>query len=189
MKETIKNALILFVIALIASIMLAFASQLTAEPIAIQKAKQRDEAFATVIPNATFEEVKGTDLTAYDKINAVYAAKADDKIIGYTFKMTTNEGYSAGLEMVVGLTVDGKISGIDVIKHSETPGLGAKADEPEFKAEFAGKTMAELKVVKGTASADNEIAAIGGSTITSKAVTGAVNQAIECYNNELKEGN
>lgn len=188
MKEIIKNALILFAITLVASILLAVSSQVTEEPIKVQKALQRDKAFAAVIPDAIFEEVTGLDFTNYEKIDSIYAAKKSNEIIGYTFKLITNEGYSAGIEMVVGVSTEGVVTGIDVMKHSETPGLGALSDEPDFKNLFISKPMTELTVVKGAAKDDTQISAISGATITSKAVTNAVNEAITYYNNELKGG-
>ena len=63
-----------------------------------------------------------------------------------------------------------------------------KADEPAFKDQFAGKS-GEVKIVKGTASADEEISAISGATVTSTAVTKAVNAGLRFYETELKGGN
>lgn len=189
MNETVKNALILFTITLVASVLLALASQVTAEPIKVQKAKQTATANAAVLPDTEFEELADLDLSSYEKITAVYAAKKGNEVVGYTFKLITNEGYSAGLELIVGLSTEGAITGIDIIKHSETPGLGAKADEDPFKGQFTGKPLSELTVVKGAAASDTEISAISGATITSRAVTNAVNEAVACYNELLKEGN
>ena len=61
---------------------------------------------------------------------------------------------------------------------SETPGLGMKAEEPEFKGQFTGKQAQTLEVTKTAPSSDNQIQAISGATYTSKAVTGAANAAI-----------
>src|SRR3712207_8052036 len=90
--------------------------------------------------------------------------------------------------MMVGITTDGKVSGIKILSHSETPGLGANAETPQFSGQYKDKPAKELEVVKGTASADNQIAAITGATITSKAVTKGVNEAIEFYDSKLKGG-
>ncbi len=80
------------------------------------------------------------------------------------------------------------VSGIDIIKHSETPGLGAKADQPAFKDQFKGKPTEDLVVVKTGASSDEEIDSISGATITSRAVTNAVNEASAYYNEHLSKG-
>ena len=67
-------------------------------------------------------------------------------------------------------------------KYAETPGLGSKASEPNFKGQFSEKEAKELSVVKGSATSDNQIAAISGATITSEAVTTGVNAAMKIYN-------
>ena len=64
-----------------------------------------------------------------------------------------------------------------------------KAEEPEFKDQFSEKAVTAFKVVKGGASAENEIDAISGATITTNAVTNAVNAALDFYANVMKGGN
>lgn len=189
MKEIIKNALILFAITLIASVLMAYVYSITKGPIADVQIVNRDKALSSVLPDANFEELKDVDFSNYDKLNTVFVAKNGDEIVGYAFKLTTTEGYGGPIEMVVGITIDSVISGIDLIKLSETPGLGAKADLPVFKDQFIGKKAEELAVVKKGATKPNEIDAISSSTITSNAVTRAVNQAITYYQTEIvKEG-
>jgi len=70
-----------------------------------------------------------------------------------------------------------------ILRHTETPGLGAFATREEFFRKFDNKKLQPLKVVRTPASADDEIQAITGATITSKAVTGAVNEAIGWFRN------
>lgn len=190
MKELIKNALILFAITLIGTTLLAVAYQVTKEPIKVQQEKQISDANKAVMQDAEFESIENLDFTDYEKITAVFVAKKADEVTGYTLKLRTDEGYNSGLEAIVGISVEGQITGIDIIATSETPGLGLKADNDEFKDQYAGKPLNELTVVKGTTNSENQISAISGATITSKAVTGVVNQAMSFYNNELsKEGN
>ena len=66
---------------------------------------------------------------------------------------------------------------------NDTPGLGLKAKEPEFKSQFAGKKAEALSVTKSGSGSDNEIAAISGATITSSATTNAVNAALYYLHN------
>ena len=75
--------------------------------------------------------------------------------------------------------------GITFLTLAETPGLGMRAGEKDFYSQYANKNTKEFKLVKGSASGDNEIAAISGSTITSSAVTNAVNAAL--YFNSILE--
>ena len=86
----------------------------------------------------------------------------------------------------MGVTKDGGVKAINILNHSETPGLGAKSTEPEFYEQFNDKEILPLKVVKGAASGADEIAAISGATITSNAVTSGVNAAVEYWNRNLK---
>ncbi len=87
---------------------------------------------------------------------------------------------------MVGIYDDGTLSGIDIISHTETPGLGNKADESPFKEQFIQKEAVLLTLTKGDKSGQN-IDAISGATITSSAVVNAVNEAIDYYNSYLQE--
>ena len=75
--------------------------------------------------------------------------------------------------------------GITFLTLEETPGLGMRAAEESFYGQYANKNTKEFKLVKGAAGADDEISAISGSTITSTAVTNAVNAAL--YFNSILE--
>ena len=98
-------------------------------------------------------------------------------------------GYGGDMEMAVGIDADGNVTGVSIISHGETPGLGAKATEADFIDQYSGKNAKEtLTVVKGDA-AENEISAISGATITSRGVTEGVNEALQYYTVYLKEGN
>lgn len=189
MKEIIKNAMILFAITLVASVLLAYVYSITKEPIAEVQIVNRDKALASVLPNADFEELTDLDFTDYDKIDTLFVALNGAETVGYAFKLVTTEGYGGPIDLVVAIDISGMITGLDIIQQSETPGLGAKVDLPEFKDQFAGIKAEELTVVKGGAVNPDEIDAISSSTITSNAVTGAINQAIAYYQVELnKEG-
>ena len=86
----------------------------------------------------------------------------------------------------MGIDVSGTVTGIQILEHSETPGLGANASNPSFTDQFIGKTET-LTVVKGEASA-NTISAISGATITSRSVTESVNTALTYFQEILKGG-
>ena len=84
---------------------------------------------------------------------------------------------------MVGIVPDGTVSGIVVVSHSETAGLGAKAQDPAFYQKFTGKAAdGGLAVIKSGEPEENEIVALSGATVTSKAVTKGVNAAAEAVN-------
>ncbi len=184
----IKNAIILFLITVIAGGLLGITYEVTKEPIKVQQKIKKEEALQSVIPKASFEEMS-VDLADYPNISSVYEATIDGQIAGYAFELIAPEGYGGDIQLMAAIGADGLVKGIDVIKHAETPGLGAKADEPEFKSNFVDKPAAQLNVVKGDAANDNDIVSISGATITSRAVTNVVNDAIAFYQDEIGQVN
>ena len=76
---------------------------------------------------------------------------------------------------------------MSILSQDETPGLGANATKSEFTDQYKQKAQ-ELEVIKNAEPADGEIQAITGSTITSQAVTDAVNKAVAAYEKIEKEG-
>ena len=114
-----------------------------------------------------------------DTIDDVQAAKdKDGNVLGYVVTVTAKDGSQGAITLSVGVKNDGTVNGYSILSHSETPGLGAKATEESFMSQFHDKKVDSFVVVKTTASADNEIEAITGSTITSEAVANACNAAI-----------
>jgi electron transport complex protein RnfG len=188
-KDSIlKNALILFGITLIAGLLLGFTYSFTVDAIAEQTKIKTEKALAAVMDNSSFSEYDVDGDVEY--ITRVYEAVSRDSgdVSGYAFQLETTEGYDGTINMMVGINADGTINGIDIISHTETPGLGAQADEDPFKSQFVNKSASLLSLVKGNSN-DQNIDAIGGATITSAAVTNAVNEAITYYNDIIKEGN
>ena len=92
--------------------------------------------------------------------------------------------------MVVGISDEGRLTDIKILSHTETPGLGAKAADPAFSGQFHEKNVEKIIVTTTPATADNEIQAISGATITSEAVASGVNAALGYWAKNLKgEGN
>ena len=88
-------------------------------------------------------------------------------------------GYGGPIDLMVGMLPDGTLSGITIISHTETPGLGAKITGESFKNGFAGKA---LKGTKWTVKKDGgDIDQITAATISSRAVCEAVKQGIDIY--------
>jgi Na+-translocating ferredoxin:NAD+ oxidoreductase subunit G len=198
----IKDALILFAITLIAGLALGYVHEATLPAIEAQKIKDKMEAYQSVFPEAT-QFMEDESLTAkaetaaedilvpkgYDNIsiNEVRIA-ADDAgtNLGYVVMVTTGEGYGGDINISLGYALDGTVKGIEIISMSETAGLGAKAKEKVFKDQYSNKKVNEFTVTKTGAVKDNEIDALSGATITSKAVTGAVNAGI-CFLTSVAE--
>lgn len=196
----IKDAIILCVITLVSGICLGGVYAITKEP--IQKAQMASslETYKQVYADAaefkfnqelqdaadaSEETLAASGLNLGNvKVNvALNAVDASGKVIGHIFSATSKDGYGGSIKISVGITNDGEITGLGFLEISETPGLGMNADKPEFKAQYAGKKVDSFVVTKSGASADNEIDAMSGATITTDAVTNAVNGAIYFANN------
>ena len=122
-----------------------------------------------------------------DSIDNVQKAIIGGEVAGYVVTVTAKDGSQGSITMSVGVRNDGTVNSYSITSIAETPGLGMKATEADFIAKFEGKNVSEFVVVKTAASADNEIEAIAGSTITTDAVANAVNAAI-VYANSLVGG-
>lgn len=179
MKENLKLGLTLLAITAIAGFILAFSYDITRKPIAARAAAEKAEAMKTVLEAEAFEDidVDGTK----DAITSISEAKNGSETVGYVFSVLT-KGYGGEIELLVGINSnDSTISGIQVLKQNETPGLGSKAqDDPSFAEGFKGLPADKDLAVK------TDITPISGATITSTGVTNGVNTCIQYYNENLK---
>lgn len=184
-KKIIVPTVSLFIICLVAAALLAFTNQATADKITEMTARQARESQAKVLDiAASFEEKEGT----LEGEPFTYQLGQDEagRTVGYVFTTTAN-GYGGQVKIMTSVLPDGKIHKIEVLDVSnETPGLGLNAQNESFHSQFTGKTFG-LAVTKNEPG-ENEIKAITGATITSKAVTKAVNEALDLFRAVTGEG-
>ncbi|MCR4617205.1 MAG: RnfABCDGE type electron transport complex subunit G [Lachnospiraceae bacterium] len=200
----LKEAGALLVITLIAGLLLGFIYELTKKPRAYQKELAVTKACNEVMPNGDkFEEIEyslsdetlsalsengvtvGTVYESYDKSGS---------FIGYVVESKSSQGYNGDIVLYLGIDpaqAPANLIGVSILKISETPGLGMRAQEvlvPQFKNKAAQSFM----FTKTGATSDNEIDAISGATITTRAFTNAVNgglnAAIDIYEKAVAEG-
>ena len=189
--EIIKVGLILFAITAISAALLAFVNSKTAPLIEENALAKEKDALKTVMPDATdFVQVDVTPelqalIDGSDAINKIYVAGDGENGVGVCV-ITETSGYDIGIQTVTGVDKDLKVTGIDIISMNETPGLGAKANNDDFKAQYTGKTY-EVGVSK-TAATDTDIQAISGATKTSNGVTNGVNIALQVAEKILEGG-
>lgn len=171
--DILKPTVVLTVICLITSALLAVTNMLTAPKIAELAVKTETEARQEVLSQAIeFSDEKFGD-TAY-----CIGKDENGNTVGYVFT-ATSKGYGGEIKVTVGVDTEGKVTGVKILDISETPGLGMNADNADWLSQFIGKTLG-INVNKNTPG-DNEIQALTGATITSKAVTAAVNEALDYY--------
>lgn len=186
MRDYIRLAGVLFLVCAVMAASLGYTNAITYDRIQEQIVRANDEARKEVLPDAdafeilddnTFSEIKSNG--RYYFITEIYTAKAGGNVVGYAVKVVP-KGYGGAIDVVVGIGTDGIIQGIKVGNNTETPGLGKNSATPKFQNQFKGKTWDNaINVIKSGTPKDNEIAALSGATVTSKAVTEGVNQALE----------
>lgn len=192
MREIVRLSIVLFVIAAVSALLLGATNYATKDIIAEQIRIQNEQARMEVLQDAdSFEQMDTEELASIlediglenpDIIEEVFVGMKGDEIVGYTFK-SLPKGYGGTVTVLTGVTADGIVSGMRVVSHTETPGLGAKSTEEGFMSQFEGLSASEsVTVIKSGTSQGNEINAITGATITSQAVTDGVNFSIEVFN-------
>ena len=170
MKNSILNmTLTLVIIAVVVSIAMSYVNTVTAPLIAENAVKKLNESLATVIEGEEFPVLEETE--SY----VIYEALKGGERVGLCVQ-NTSSGYGGDITLLTGVDKDYKVTGVALLSHAETAGLGANADKDEFKNQYIGKGE-NIGVVKNSPK-ENDIVAISGATITSKAVTNAVNDAI-----------
>lgn len=87
-------------------------------------------------------------------------------------------GFGGAIVMIVGVDGQGAVLGVEIVELSETPGLGAKADDAKWLSQYQGAS-GSLNVVKAATGAPGDITALSGATITSKGVTAGVQTALD----------
>ena len=184
MKQSLvaKMGLVLLLICAIAGLFLGVAYETTKDLIAEKKASVNQEAYQKVLPNA--EQLTPLSVDASQQTDILEVYESDQ---GYAIKVLA-KGYAGDdIEMAVGLDHDGMVTGVEVISHSETPGLGSKAAEESFLSQYVGKSAdMQLTVTKTGAQSEAEIDAISGATKTTNGVTGGVNRAFTYFNEYLR---
>ena len=190
--KIIKDALILFLITVIAGLGLGAVYGITKVPIEKANYNIQQNAYRTVFPDAaSFEDMDGFDSAkateaaagyADDTIeNCVVAVDASGAELGYVISVTDPNSYGGDVTLSIGVTDDGTLNGYSITTINDTAGLGMKAKEDSFSSQFAGKQVESFEVTKTGATSDNQIDAISGATITSSAVTSAVNAGLAYY--------
>lgn len=170
-----KLSLILLTITFISTLVLTVCNAVTKDTIAAINVQTQNAAKAEVLAEAdTFEKINGE---YPELVTAAFEGKKDDETVGYCVNVVV-AGFGGNIEMMVGVSATYEVTGVKITSASETPGLGAKASNTEFTNQYKGLGK-DISVIKSGVPNGNEISAISGATITSKAVTEGVNAALK----------
>ena len=181
----IHDAIALFIITLVAGILLGAVYMITKDPIAKADAEfASDDTLTEAVKSFQGDVAAGKIDAAYTDVELIEArtASSGGSQAGYVVKVS-GKGYGGAVTIALGITNEGEVLGIQILDASnETPGLGQNSTKEDWNGQYIGMTSDKtLSVVKdGSGSQDNgTINSISGATITSNAVTRAVNVALK----------
>jgi Na+-translocating ferredoxin:NAD+ oxidoreductase subunit G len=170
-KEVAKFAIVLALFALAAGLSLSVTYTLSQPPIQRQEELKLQTALTSVLPGAErFEEKDG-----------VYKGYAGANLVGCVYQVS-RYGYGSDIQTLIGVDLNHTITGMQILSHSETPGLGSRITEvrpgdkaPWFTNQFIGKTRDDLTFSKN----GGKIDAVTGATLSSRAVLDSAREAAE----------
>ena len=177
---------ILMLVGMIATTILATTEAVTRAPIAEAKRLEILRALTQVLPEGFDNEPDADTLLFRDKrLNRketpviFYRGRKGDTNLGAAFVVTAPNGYSGNIEIMMAVTPDGFVSGVQVVAHAETPGLGDKMTTTDWPDAFKGKNQTNVRW--GVKKDGGDFDQFAGATITPMAVVGAVKRGLDFF--------
>ena len=166
LKYCLSIAVPLLIICSVIAMLMALVNGITIDRINENSVKATNEAINRIYPAFDKSEmiVEAPELPVTD----VFRLDKDGDVLGYCVAVQP-KGFNGAIEMMVGISPKGIITGVEIISHSETPGVGARADDPAYLDQYDG--------LSGRLSFGEGIDALSGATISSRAILSGVNAA------------
>lgn len=184
MRDQAKPVVVLFLICFVITLLLAVTYNFTKDIIAARAESDLEAAKLVVLPAAKeFRRIENVDDMlpegfATDTVNGAFEGYDGDTLKGYVISII-EKGYGGDINLIVGIGSDGTVTGLKIGDNNETPGLGKKVEAPKFYEQLVGiKPEENLVVVKMPGSKDEEIEAVSGATVSSKAIVRGVQTAV-----------
>ena len=175
-SDVITPTAVLTVICIVVTLALSSANMITAKKITELSVKNQNDAMSKLIDA---DEYKAETAVLDGETVNYHTAVKDGENIGYIFTVD-EKGYGGTVSVMTAINTDGTVAAVEILDASnETPGLGQNVKNSNFYTQFKGLADNITVIRGGSANADNnEINAVTGATISSKAVTKAVNRAL-----------
>jgi len=196
MRSTVRLIVALTITCAVSALALSVIHGLTEEPIEEQKRLAIMRAVQEVLPpfdndpaQETLTIVLEQDEDGAADTVTVYLGTREGQISGAAFQ-TFGGGYGGFIDIMVGIDLDGRISGVKILEHEETPGLGAKIEEPSFRGQFKGKSLENSVLVNGNLAVKNDggdIDALTGATISPRGVAQAAGAGLKIFARHRRE--
>ena len=188
MKDgTLKHAFILGAFCLGFGVMLAITDQVTAKDIAARALEDKINSLSQVIPASIHNNNPVEDSiamqNAHGKELTVYRAIKDGKVTGVAYEIH-GSGYAGEMKLMLGVDAEGKVLGVRVLAHKETPGLGDKIEvkKGDWILRFTGLSLANQLPEKWKVKKDGgQFDQFAGATITPRGVVKAVREGLDFF--------
>lgn len=200
-RSMLKNAAVLglFAIATVGTVTLL--QQGTAERILAAEREAQVRALGEILPPGSYDNhLLDNAIEVHDRLLGnrqplpAYIARKDGQPVAVILQATAPDGYSGAIRLLVGVLADGRLAGVRVLSHRETPGLGDKIElaKSDWIHAFAGKSLSDPDEVGWAVKKDRgDFDQFAGATITPRAVVGAVHRALQYFDahkSELLQG-
>lgn len=190
--SAMRSALSLGLIALASAALLTWVHSLTEGRIAEQERRELLRQLQQVVPSDRFDNAMHEDFISVRDEAAfpggqevqVFRARRNGQPVAVAMKLRANDGYNGRIDLLVGIFEDGRISGVRVLSHRETPGLGDAIDieRSDWIRSFDGKSLEQPGSAGWAVKRDGGVFdQFTGATITPRAVVGAVQRALQFF--------
>jgi len=187
----LKNALVLGLFAIVTVGLVAVLQQATAGRIANAEREAQVRALSEILPQGSYDNhLLDNSIQLHDPLlgskssQTAYIALKDGKPSAVILRATAPDGYSGAIHLLIGIQADGRLAGVRVLGHRETPGLGDKIElaKSAWIRSFDGKSLSNPGEDGWAVKKDRgEFDQFAGATITPRAVVRAVHKALQYF--------
>lgn len=165
----------LLVICLVVAAVVSLVNEVTKARYAEIQKEEQQKAMASIFGSTSVTVTELGDPSG----DSFYAVRQGEELLGYCVQVVT-AGFGGDMTLMVGFRADQTLVGVQILSHSETPGLGARVSDASYLGQYAGKS--------GTLTLGENVDAISGATISSRAVLAGVKEAQEILKNHIEPG-
>ena len=190
-RSMLKNALVLGLFAIVTVGLVAVLQQLTAGRIAKAEREAQVRALSEILPSSSYDNhLLDNSIQLHDPLlgskspQTAYIALKNGKPSAVILRATAPDGYSGAIHLLIGIQADGRLAGVRVLGHRETPGLGDKIElvKSAWVRSFDGKSLSNPSEDGWAVKKDRgEFDQFAGATITPRAVVKAVHKALQFF--------
>ncbi|MEA3560626.1 MAG: RnfABCDGE type electron transport complex subunit G [Candidatus Omnitrophota bacterium] len=185
MKKSLHLIMVLTFVCVLAGLSLALVNSLTKGRIEAQEKGEILSAVSKILPMFNNDPLKDTK-----EIDGIifFIGKYNGCLTGVACEAEA-EGYNGSIRVMAGMDSKGEINGVEILQNLETPGLGSRIENLQFRMQFKNRSLANSKLVKGNLAVKKDrgdIDSLSGATISSRAVTRAVSRALHLFQKNKK---